>query len=62
MVGLALETHLPRKKKPVTELPDDDLIRRLFPKKVVDYMNKLVGHEPKPKSPKTPSNTEKDTS
>ena len=53
---------MPRKKKPVSELPDEDLIRRLFPKKVVTYMNKLVDHKPKPKTTKSSPNTEKDSS
>ncbi len=35
---------MPRKKKKLTELPDDKLIRKLFPKKVVDKM-KEIAHE-----------------
>lgn len=49
---------MPRKRKPASDLPDDDLIRRVFPKKVVDYLNKLVGREPDKKPPKSPPNTE----
>lgn len=29
-----------------TELPDDQAIRKLFPKKVVDKVNKDIEHEP----------------
>ena len=29
-----------------TDLPDDDAIRKLFPKKVVDEVNKEIEHEP----------------
>jgi hypothetical protein len=35
---------MPRKKKKLIELPDDKLIRKLFPKKVVDKM-KEIAHE-----------------
>ncbi len=35
---------MPRKKKKLTELPDEKLIRKLFPKKVVDKM-KEIAHE-----------------
>ena len=35
---------MPRKKKKLTELPDEKLIRQLFPKKVVDRM-KEIAHE-----------------
>ena len=43
----------PRKKKikdgkAATELPDDEAIRKLFPKRVVDKINKDIEHEPKP--------------
>ncbi len=37
-----------RKAKPATELPDDEAIRKLFPKKAVDEINKDIGHTPKP--------------
>ncbi len=33
---------MPRKKKKLTELPDEKLIRKLFPKKVVDKMNEIA--------------------
>ena len=42
---------MPRRKKPITELPDKEAIRKLFPKKVVDYAEK-VAHE-KDKSDKS---------
>ncbi len=42
---------MPRKKKKLTELPDDKLIRKLFPKKVVDKM-KEIAHEKDKKSEK----------
>ena len=35
---------MPRKKTELTELPDEKLIRKLFPKKVVDKM-KEIAHE-----------------
>ena len=35
---------MPRKKKKLGELPDEKLIRKLFPKKVVDKM-KEIAHE-----------------
>ncbi len=35
---------MPRKKKKLTELTDEKLIRKLFPKKVVDKM-KEIAHE-----------------
>ena len=35
---------MPRRKKKLTELPDEKLIRKLFPKKVVDKM-KEIAHE-----------------
>ncbi len=36
-----------RKAKPATELPDDEAIRKLFPKKAVDEINRNIGHTPK---------------
>jgi len=35
---------MPRKKKKLTEYPDEKLIRKLFPKKVVDRA-KEIAHE-----------------
>jgi hypothetical protein len=35
---------MPKKKKRLTELPDEKLIRKLFPKKVVDKMTEIA-HE-----------------
>ena len=35
---------MPRKKKTVTELPDEQAIKKLFPKEVIDYAKK-VAHE-----------------
>lgn len=35
---------MPRKKKKLTEQPDDKVIRKLFPKKVVDKLQE-VAHE-----------------
>ena len=35
---------MPKKKVKVTELPDKEAIRKLFPKKAVDYAEK-VAHE-----------------
>ena len=35
---------MPRKKKKLTELPDEEAIKKLFPKKVVDKM-KEIAHE-----------------
>ena len=48
---------MPRKGKPITELPDEDAIKKLFPAKVVKEAKK-VAHEkdgkpaPKPKKSK----------
>ena len=42
---------MPRPKKKMSDLPDDKLIRKLFPKKVVDKM-KEVAHEKDKKSEK----------
>uniref|UniRef100_A0A6M3JJN2 Uncharacterized protein n=1 Tax=viral metagenome TaxID=1070528 RepID=A0A6M3JJN2_9ZZZZ len=33
---------MPRKKQKLTELPDEKLIRKLFPKKVVDKMKEIA--------------------
>jgi len=33
---------MPRKKKKLSELPDEKLIRKLFPKKVVDKMKEIA--------------------
>ena len=44
----------PRKKrlpKNITELPDDQAILKLLPKKAVDEMNRLVDHEPTHRKP-----------
>ncbi len=35
------------KGRAAVELPDDEAIRKLFPKKLVEKVNKDVGHEPK---------------
>ena len=35
---------MPRKKQKLSELPDEKLIKKLFPKKVVDKM-KEIAHE-----------------
>ena len=35
---------MPRKKKKLTERPDEEVIKKLFPKKVVDKM-KEIAHE-----------------
>jgi hypothetical protein len=35
---------MPRRKKKLSELPDEQLIKKLFPKKVVDKM-KEIAHE-----------------
>ena len=43
---------MPKKKVPVTELPDKEAIRKLFPKKVVEHIEELTQSEdtskPKP--------------
>jgi hypothetical protein len=41
------KTPIKKEKKQTTEMPDDDAIRRLFPKKVVEEVNKEIGHEVK---------------
>ena len=35
---------MPRRKKKLSEMPDEQLIKKLFPKKVVDRM-KEIAHE-----------------
>jgi hypothetical protein len=35
---------MPRRKKKLSEMPDEQLIKKLFPKKVVDKM-KEIAHE-----------------
>jgi hypothetical protein len=35
---------MPKRKKKLSELPDEQVIRKLFPKKVVDKM-KEIAHE-----------------
>ena len=44
---------MPRKKKPATELTDDELMRDLFPKKVRDKAKEVAetSREDKEKSP-----------
>jgi hypothetical protein len=34
-------------KKPVTELTDDQAIRKLFPKEAIERINDEIGHKPK---------------
>lgn len=41
---------MPKKKVPITELPDKEAIRKLFPKKVVDHIEKLAQSEDTPKA------------
>ncbi len=45
----------PRRKrlpKNITELPDDEAILKLLPKKAVDEMNRLIDHEPTHRKPR----------
>jgi len=42
-------------KAPATELPDDDAILKLFPKRVVSEVNKEIGHTPTKKAETKPT-------
>jgi hypothetical protein len=42
---------VPRKKKRVTEMPDSEAIRKLFPKKVVDQVERIAHEKDKPEKP-----------
>lgn len=33
-------------KKPIREMDDEELVRSLFPKRVIDRVNKEIGYEP----------------
>ena len=44
---------MPKKKVRITELPDKEAIRKLFPKKVVDELERIV-HEKDDASEKEP--------
>jgi hypothetical protein len=39
--------HKRKLPKQAAELPDDELILKLFPKKVVKEVNRQIGHKPK---------------
>jgi hypothetical protein len=39
---------MPRKKKPPEEWTDEEAIRKLFPRKVVNELHRLTEKEPKP--------------
>ena len=39
---------MPKRKKKLTELPDEKLMRKLFPKKVVDKMKEIAHEKDKP--------------
>lgn len=47
------------KKKPVTELSDNEAIRKLFPKKIVDKVNQEIGYEPNQRPSGTTNDSEK---
>ena len=42
---------MPRKKPKVTELPDKEAIRKLFPKKVLEEAERVAHEKDAPKSP-----------
>ena len=42
---------MPRKKKKLTELPDKEVIRKLFPKKVVDEIERVAHEKDTPQKP-----------
>ena len=45
---------MPRKKRKVTEMPDKEAIKKLFPKKVVDEAERVAHEKDTPKkSPKS---------
>jgi hypothetical protein len=53
---------MPRKKKPPEEWTTDEAIRKLFPKKVVEKVNRQIEKEPKPQvTPPKPSISKDDT-
>jgi hypothetical protein len=39
---------MPRRKKHPTEWTTDEAMRKLFPKKAIDHVNREIGKEPKP--------------
>ena len=43
------KSRLPKKPE---ELTDDELMLRLFPKKVVDKVNEIIEHDPKHRKPR----------
>ena len=45
-------SHKSRLPKKPEELPDDQLVLRLFPKRLVDKVNKIIGHEPVHRKPR----------
>jgi hypothetical protein len=42
---------LRKSPKPDPNLPDDEAIRKLFPKRLVERVNREIEHEPKPPKP-----------
>ena len=42
------------KKKPVEELTDREVIRRIFPKKAVDELDRIAHEEPRPEKGQKP--------
>jgi len=43
------ESSKRRRKLPkkIVDMPDDEMILRFFPKRLVDALNRLIDHEPK---------------
>jgi len=39
---------MPRKKKPPSEWTTEEAMRKLFPKKAIEHVNREIGKEPKP--------------
>jgi len=51
-----LEAPMPRKKRHPTEWTTDEAMRKLFPKKVIEHVDREIGKEPKPQvEPPKPS-------
>ena len=46
---------MPRKKIPVTELPTEEAMKKLFPKKVIDEAKKVAHEKDPPDKPSTAS-------
>ena len=46
---------MPKKKVPVSELPTEEAVKKLFPKKVIEEAKKVAHEKDPPDEPSTPS-------